>query len=194
MKLNNRGFTLVEVLAVIIILAIIAGIAIPNVLSTINTSKDRSYDIMIKNIITASKALFEEVEYGGELHKYTIDDTQIDNEDETSETVSSSTTTDEELIIEEDTSLIIITGDSIKINLQTLVSNGFLSGTCHNNEEENCKKVIINPKTGNDIGNCNIIIKKQKQQDSGKVTYSVSAEESELEDCPETEDYNKGLN
>ena len=194
MKLNNRGFTLVEVLTVIIILAIIAGIAIPNVLSTINTSKDRSYDIMIKNIITASKALYEEVEYGGELHKYTIDDTQIDNEDETSETVSSSTTTDEELIIEEDTSLIIITGDSIKINLQTLVSNGFLSGTCHNNEEENCKKVIINPKTGNDIGNCNIIIKKQKQQDSGKVTYSVSAEESELEDCPETEDYNKGLN
>ena len=197
MKLNNRGFTLVEVLAVIIILAIIASIAIPNVLSTINSSKDRSYDIMIKNIITASKALYEEVEYGGELHKYTIDDTQIDNEDETSETsetVSSSTTTDEELIIEEDTSKIIITGESIKINLQTLVSNGFLSGTCYNNEEENCKKVIINPKTGNDIGNCNIIIKKQKQQDSGKVTYSVSAEESELEDCPETEDYNKGLN
>lgn len=192
MKLNNRGFTLVEVLAVIIILAIISGIAIPNVLSTINTSKDRSYDIMIKNIITASKALYEEVEYGGELHKYTIDDTQIDNEDETSETVSSSTTTDEELIIEEDTSEIRITGDSIKINLQTLVSNGFLSGTCHNNEEENCKKVIINPKTGNDIGNCNIKITKHKEQ--GKVTYSVSAEESELEDCPETEDYNKGLN
>ena len=209
MKLNNRGFTLVEVLAVIIILAIIASIAIPNVLSTINSSKDRSYDIMIKNIITASKALFEEVEYGGELHKYTIDDTQIDNEDETSETsetISSSTITEEELIIEEDPTSIKITTDSnnngsnniesksIKINLQTLVSNGFLSGTCYNNEEENCKKVIINPKTGNDIGNCNIIIKKQKQQDSGKVTYSVSAEESELEDCPETEDYNKGLN
>lgn len=202
MKLNNRGFTLVEVLAVIVILGIIAGIAAPNVLSTINNSKEKSYDIMIKNIITASKSLYQEVEYGGEIHKYTSDE-ETDTEEETTETNTDETNTDktntdetnkdEDIIIAEDTDKVEIKNNTITINLQTLVSNGFLSGTCQNNEEKNCKKTIINPKTGNDIGNCNIKIAKSKDE-SGKVTYNVTAEGTESEDCPKTEDYSKGLN
>lgn len=41
-KLNRKGFTLVELLAVIIILAIVVGITIPAVLSTINSSRQKA--------------------------------------------------------------------------------------------------------------------------------------------------------
>lgn len=41
-KLNRKGFTLVELLAVIIILAIVVGITIPAVLGTINSSRRKA--------------------------------------------------------------------------------------------------------------------------------------------------------
>ena len=44
MKLNSKGFTLVELLAVIVIIAILGIIAIPGVMSNINDSRDASYD------------------------------------------------------------------------------------------------------------------------------------------------------
>ena len=44
MKLNRKGFTLVELLAVIIILAIVVGITIPAVLNTINSSRSKAGD------------------------------------------------------------------------------------------------------------------------------------------------------
>ena len=104
MKLNRKGFTLVEVLAVIVIIALLGGIAIPNILSTINTSKNVSEKSMIENIKTASQQLYEEVEFTGDIYQYqengTITTTQI-----------------------------TINNNSIETNLQTLVSNGFLSGT-----------------------------------------------------------------
>ena len=42
-KRNNKGFTLVELLAVIVILAIIMVIAIPSVLTTMKTAKMKSF-------------------------------------------------------------------------------------------------------------------------------------------------------
>ena len=47
MKLNNKGFTLIEVIAVIAILGIIVAIVLPSVFGYFDTSKDRSEEIFM---------------------------------------------------------------------------------------------------------------------------------------------------
>ena len=46
-RLNNKGFTLVELLAVIIILAIVVGISIPSITNIINDSKNNSLGVAV---------------------------------------------------------------------------------------------------------------------------------------------------
>ena len=50
---NNKGFTLVELLAVIAIMAILLIIALPNVLKMFNESKEKIF-------LTESKSVFKE--------------------------------------------------------------------------------------------------------------------------------------
>lgn len=158
-KLNNRGFTLVEILAVVAIIAIIGLIAVPSVLSVINTGKSGSYDLLVKNIKTASISLYEEVVYmDANLYHYSADGIKDGNIE----------------VNEVD--------GSIEINLQTLVRNGFLSS---NNDDDNQKK-ILNPKNNEDIGGCRIKIIKTTSGD--EVTYTVESL-STNDICPSTNDY-----
>ena len=54
-KLNKKGFTLVELLAVIVILAVIMSIAIPSITSSIERSKDKQKTQIIKLIESAGE-------------------------------------------------------------------------------------------------------------------------------------------
>ena len=56
----KKGFTLIEVLAVIVILSIISLIVFPEVNKIIKNSKQKSYDTQINNLIRATMNLAEE--------------------------------------------------------------------------------------------------------------------------------------
>ena len=54
--MNNKGFTLVELLAALAILAILMGVALPNILAVVEKSRNRMY-------ITDAKKFVSTVEY-----------------------------------------------------------------------------------------------------------------------------------
>lgn len=57
MKLNNKGFTLVELLAVVVILLALAIIAIPNITASLEKNKNKLSESQ-KKIVVSSTELF----------------------------------------------------------------------------------------------------------------------------------------
>lgn len=55
MKLNNKGFTLVELLAVLVILIAISSIAIPSISSSLERSKDKQTNAKKKLLESAAE-------------------------------------------------------------------------------------------------------------------------------------------
>lgn len=171
-KINNKGFTLIEVLAVIVIIAIIGLIAVPSVLSIINTGKNSSYDILVKDITVAAIGLHEEVSFmGNELYKYNNDGKTGD--------------------------LIAISSNKIITNLQTLVSNGFLNGTNNPNKTGSGskinEKIITNPKTKEDMGSCEIIITKTVDANTFETSYTIEPKRGSSLFCPTKDEYENAL-
>ena len=58
MRLNKKGFTLVEILAAIVILGILMGLAIVSVSSILSNSKEGFYDNLEDQLILAAKSYY----------------------------------------------------------------------------------------------------------------------------------------
>ena len=162
--MNKKGFTLIELLAVIILVALIGVLVMPTVINTTNQTKQKSYDILIKNIVTSAQTYYEECEYG-DLSNNTKYGSYACN----------------------------INNNTITITLGTLANTGFLSvkdvdsnnkkkvlNPKNNYDISECNITIT--KTKNEVTDENGI-------KNNKVTYTITA--GTLNNCPTTEEYQK---
>lgn len=62
--MNRKGFTIVELLAVVVIVSLISIIVVNNVKSSMSLSQEEAYRIMKNNLITASYSYIEECRQG----------------------------------------------------------------------------------------------------------------------------------
>ena len=79
MKLNNKGFTLIEVLSVVAILSLLIIIVVPNVGKMIKKNNNDSYNNLKDNIIVASKVYLSDNRYNIVLEKICENDNDIIN-------------------------------------------------------------------------------------------------------------------
>ena len=161
--MNRKGFTLIELLAVIILIALIAVLIVPNVLDTMTKSKEASYQILVKNIVTSAKTYYEECEYGdlSNSTKYGSYACQINN-------------------------------NTITTTLGTLANTGMLAVSDVNSKDEKVVLDPRDTKKDMSACQITITKVKSNVKDangitSSKVTYKVEA--SSGSNCPTTEEY-----
>ena len=62
-KLNKKGFALVELIATIVVLALVVSISAYAITNIINSAKAKNYELLIKNIKDASETYYQECKY-----------------------------------------------------------------------------------------------------------------------------------
>lgn len=66
--MNRRGFTMIELLMVIVIIGILSAIMIPNIIVIMNKSNENNIKSLENNIIAATKAYVSDNKYTGKLN------------------------------------------------------------------------------------------------------------------------------
>ena len=163
--MNRRGFTLVELLAVIIIIGLLSIFIIPNIIAALNNSKEASYTTLLENIVISSQTYYEECEYGN------LSDTTRYG-----------------------TYACTVNGNRVNTTLSALANTGFLKVTDTKVISGKEVKVVLNPKNDYDMSNCPIVIEKIKTLQSPdehgitntKITYKVTGSGT---NCPTTSEY-----
>lgn len=72
--MKNKGFTLVELLAVIVVLAIIMVIAIPNIMRSMDNSKKGTFKVYAQRVLTKAEERYQSDQFlGNDPRCYTIE-------------------------------------------------------------------------------------------------------------------------
>lgn len=64
--MNNKGFTLVELLATLVVLAIVMSIGTVSIIAIVNSAKEKNYTLLINNIKSAAETYYQECKYSRE--------------------------------------------------------------------------------------------------------------------------------
>lgn len=139
-KLNNKGFTLVELIATIVLLTLAMSIGTYAIINIINNSKEKDYELFIQQVKDASETYYIECVYASNigtmaLHEGEIKATPIRRLDENYEN--------------------ICMVSASELTLGKLVTAGFLKG---NSKKDDGTITVMNPKDKQDISNCQIKI------------------------------------
>ncbi len=62
-KLDNKGFTLVELIAVIVLLSLITSIGVTSMNAVILRSKEENYELLVENIRNSVETYYHECKY-----------------------------------------------------------------------------------------------------------------------------------
>lgn len=66
-KMNNKGFTLVELIAIVVLLALVMGIGAISVTKIINNAKEKDYQLLVENIKSAVELYYQECKYSNDM-------------------------------------------------------------------------------------------------------------------------------
>lgn len=141
--MNKKGFTLVELLGVIILIGIVCVIAVPNLLGYLNTAKKESKNTLMKSIKTAAQTYYEECE-NGDLGEIVSTNKEKYGECNIQEAIK-----DKEYYLE--------------ITIGNLTNTGMLK---IEEKDKNGNIITKDPVSGKDISSCKIKITKTKEKSS----------------------------
>ena len=167
--MNNKGFTLVELLATILILALLIGIGTYSITTIINNAKDRNYQLLITNIKDAAEAYYQECRYepASKYQQYVYGYNQGEDDE----------TNGKGIICKLDAE------KNYQTTLGDLVKYGFLKGNAKNDDDY--KYSVSNPYDEEDISTCKISI----SFSNGHVHVNAIPSNT-TQSCPTDDDYN----
>ena len=119
-QLNKKGTSLVELIAVIVIMGIIAGIAIPTTIAVINRQKKNAAKESVRNVITTAKDILLEAQAQATNTTITL----------TAEYAVSSSTPSSFSLVNNDTNTTAVSGFAASdMNIDSLKMAGTITGT-----------------------------------------------------------------
>lgn len=160
--MNKKGFTLVELLAVLVILGLIVSIGGVAITKIMSNTKEKNYETLIANIKSGVETFYQECKYGDvPLNPNADPDTQLYYK-----------------CLKD-----INASGYYKVKVSTLVNFGYVSS---NFSEGNVNK-LVNPKDEKiDFSNCNILYKYDDNKNKLIVTTSYTSDDG---GCPKETDF-----